>query len=114
MAGVLCETAAMFVRISGPGATPELVEPDDCKKFHVASGLSGASNPEVAAALGGWADGATDDHVWIRVDAVRAAAAGRVPQGWDGEFDGMLAYARSKGWMNEAGDAIAAHVEPAG
>lgn len=104
----------MFVRISAPGATPELVEPEDCKKFHVASGLAGATNAEVAAALGGWADGATDDHVWIRVDAVRAAAEGRVPAGWAGEFEGMLAYARSKGWTNEAGNAIAAHVEATG
>lgn len=104
----------MFVRIDAAGATPELVEPQDCKKFHVASGLAGASNSEVAAALGGWADGATDDHVWIRVDALLAAAEGRVPEGWRAEFDAMVGYAASKGWLNEAGDAIAAHVEAAG
>ncbi|MEZ5232213.1 MAG: hypothetical protein R2755_15090 [Acidimicrobiales bacterium] len=104
----------MFVRISAAGATPELVEPEDCKKFHVASGLVGAGNTEVASALGDWAAGATDDHVWIRVDAVQAAAAGRVPEGWAADFDAMVGYAGSKGWLNEAGDAIAAHVEPLG
>lgn len=104
----------MFVRLSGPGGQAELVEPEDCKRFHVEYGVAGATPAQVADALGGFAAGATADHVWIRVDAVRAAASGRVGAGWDGEFDAMMGYARSKGWVNEAGDAIAAHVETAG
>jgi hypothetical protein len=101
----------MFVRLSGPGAQAELVEPADCKRFHVEYGVAGAAPADVAAALGDWADGAADGHVWIRVDAVRRAAAGRVDAGWETEFGGMLAFARSKGWLDDAGDAIAAHVE---
>jgi len=107
----LCQTAAMFVRSTGPAGAAELVEPEDCKRFHVAHGVNGASPAEVAAALGDFADGATVDHVWIRVDAVRAAAAGRVGAGWEDDFAAMLGFARSKGWLNEAGTAIAAHVE---
>ncbi len=111
---LLWETAAMFVRISGPDAQPELVEAADCKRFHVEYGSAPASAAEVAAALGSWADGATDaatdDHVWIRIDAVRTAAAPVVEAGWAADFDGMLSFAASKGWLNEAGDAIAAHI----
>lgn len=101
----------MFVRISGPGGQPALVEAEDCKKFHVSYGGADGTPAQVAAALGDWAAGATDEHVWIRIAAVRSAAAGTVGPGWDGEFDGMVGYAASKGWLNEAGDAIAAHVE---
>ena len=104
----------MFVQVGGASGQVELIEPEDCKRFHVVAVGSGASPAAVAEALGVWAAGATDDHVWIRVEAVRAAAAGRVGPGWAEEFDGMIGYARSKGWLNEAGDAIAAHVESGG
>ena len=104
----------MFVRLSGPGGQAELVEPSDCKRFHVEYGVAGADPADVAAALGAWADGAVDGHVWIRVEAVRSAAVGRVGSDWEADFDGMLAFARTKGWLNDAGDAIAAHVAPPG
>jgi hypothetical protein len=110
----LCHTAAMFVRASGVGEPAELVEPEDCTRFHVEYHTAGATPAEVAAALGDWADGATDDHVWVRISALRNAAAGRIGPGWDDRFDAMVAYARSKGWVNGAGDALAAHVETPG
>ena len=44
----------------------------------------------------------------------RSIMAGRVGAGWDQDFTGMLGYARSKGWLNEQGDAIAAHVATPG
>lgn len=101
----------MFVRVTAPGVV-ELVEPEDCRRFHVESTV--ASPPEVAAALGDWADGASDEHVWIRVDAVRRAAEGAVGPGWAKDFDAMLVFAGTKGWLNGDGDAIAAHVQAPG
>jgi hypothetical protein len=101
----------MFVRLAGPQATPELIDPEDCQKFHVAYGAAATSTAAVAEALGPWAAGAEAEHVWVRIDAVRQAAAGRVGADWPEQFDAMVGYARSKGWLNEAGDAIAAHVE---
>lgn len=50
-------------------------------------------------------------HVMIPVATLRRLAAGRVPEGWDADFDGMLAKARERGWLNEAGDAVQAHLE---
>jgi hypothetical protein len=38
-------------------------------------------------------------------------AAGRVGAAWQTDFDRMLDYARTKGWLDDAGDAIQAHVE---
>ncbi len=104
----------MIVRLSGLAALPELVEPENCTRFHVECGMAGASPHEVATALGAWADGATDEHVWIPVSVIRKAAAGRVGETWEADFTGMLGYARSKGWLNEQGDAIAAHVAALG
>jgi hypothetical protein len=50
-------------------------------------------------------------HVMIPVATLRRLAAGRVPDGWDADFDGMLAHARGKGWLSEDGDAVRAHLE---
>ena len=51
------------------------------------------------------------DDAWITIDSVRRMAKGRVGDGWDADFDGMLAFARSKGWVDEGGNTIQAHVE---
>ena len=50
-------------------------------------------------------------HILIPVATLRRLAAGRVPEGWDADFDGMLARARERGWLNEDGDAVKAHLE---
>lgn len=50
-------------------------------------------------------------HVMIPVATLRRLAAGRVPEGWDAEFDAMLAKARERGWLDEAGDRVQAHLE---
>jgi hypothetical protein len=48
---------------------------------------------------------------WVAVDAVRRLAAGRVGPGWDDELVAMLEYAATKGWLDETGSTIRAHVE---
>ena len=50
-------------------------------------------------------------HVMVPVATVRRLAAGRVPDGWDADFDAMLATARSRGWLSEDGAAVRAHLE---
>jgi hypothetical protein len=50
-------------------------------------------------------------HVMIPVATLRRLAAGRVPDGWDADFDRMLAYARSQGWLSEDGESVRAHLE---
>jgi hypothetical protein len=112
---------APFERVEEPvyvevhlAATPPsvtLVEPDDCGRFHLVA--VGAQDParlgEVLAGVGlGCLAG---EDVFVRVDAVRSLAAGRVGEAWDADFDRMLDYARSKGWLDETGEAIQAHME---
>ena len=45
------------------------------------------------------------------IDWLRAQAAGRVGETWEGDFGAMLAFAGSKGWLDEGGTAIQAHIE---
>ena len=87
-----------------------LEEPEDCRRFHVEA--TGGSD-RLGAVLESEGVGRTlpSGDVLIDVDSIRRMAAGRVPDGWDADFSAMLDYARDKGWLDEAGRAIQAHVE---
>ena len=77
--------------------------------FHVEAPV-GFSIAELAATMG---EGTRPDsgHLWIAEAAVRRWLAGRTDDDWDESFSGMVAYARSKGWMDEAGTHLRAHLE---
>jgi hypothetical protein len=92
-----------------------LEEPDDTKQFHVT--VVGATDPQSSWGLvfGALVDAAAGrlegDEAFITVDAVRRMARDRVGPAWHDEFTAMLAYARTKGWLDDNGNAIQAHVE---
>ena len=100
----------MFVRVTDDGE-PTLEELEDCTRFHVeaSSAEPAVLGPRLGAA--GTVEGAAPDHAWIEVSWVRAQAASRVPGSWIEDFQKMLGYAASKGWMDADGGAISAHVE---
>lgn len=50
------------------------------------------------------------DDAGINVDWLRRNTADR-PAKWQGDFDKMLAYAVSKGWMDARGAVLKAHIE---
>jgi hypothetical protein len=82
-------------------------DPSDFKAFKVV--VKEGEDASAIAVVGRLADRET---AWIGVDAVRnlAGEAAGV-HGWDDDFAAMLAYARTKGWLDEAGTSIQAHVE---
>src|SRR5205085_4864029 len=102
----------MFVQVD-LGPTPPVVtleEPDDTKRFRV-SVIGGRDAGLVFGALVDAAAGRLEgDDAFITIDAVRRMAAGRVQPDWDDELGAMLGYARSKGWIDETGNAIRAYV----
>ncbi len=103
----------MFVQVDLAPTPPvvTLEEPDDTKRFQVTV-VGGDGVGMVFGALVDAAAGRLEgDDAWIAVDAVRRMAAGRVGPEWDADFDAMLAYARTKGWLDDTGSAIKAHVE---
>jgi hypothetical protein len=97
------------VDLSGSEGVVSLDDPGDCKRFHL-SARGDQDQARLGAALAesgvGRIEGAD---ALIEVDAIRRLAAGRVPPEWSGDFDGMLSYAKTKGWLQ--GDAIQAHIE---
>jgi hypothetical protein len=103
----------MYVQVDLATMPPvvTLEEPDDTQRFHV----SVTGGDDVAIVFGALVDAAAGrlegDDAWITVDAVRRMARGRVGPTWDDELDRMLDFARSKGWLDEHGNAIRAHVE---
>ena len=103
----------MYVQIDVAPERPvvTLEEPDDCTQFPLAV-VGGRDLARVFGALVDAAAGRLEgDHALITIDAVRRLAAGRVADDWDTRFEAMLGYARTKGWIDDTGNAIQAHVE---
>jgi hypothetical protein len=97
------------VDLSGPGGVVGLDDPADCKRFHL-SARGDKDHARLGAALTDSGVGRIEgEDALIEVDAIRRLAEGRVPPAWAGDFDGMLSYAKSKGWLQ--GDTIQAHIE---
>jgi hypothetical protein len=97
-----------------PAGVAELVEPENTRAFSASFSptVAVADRSEAVAASGvGELDG-DGQHIYVRVEVLRQLAAGRVGPSWEDEFSAMLAYARKKGWMNDSGDSVRAHVEP--
>ncbi len=103
----------MFVQVD-LGPHPPVVtleEPDDTKRFHIAV-VGGTEWGLVFGALVDAAAGRLEgEDAFVTVDAVRRMAAGRVGDTWDDDFAAMLSFARSKGWLDEGGNSIRAHLE---
>jgi hypothetical protein len=86
---------------------------DDCGRFHVASTLGSVDlDRALRAASAGHDDG--DGAAWVSVVWVRStagsAAQTAVGADWPTRFDAMLDYARGKGWLDESGTHLRAHV----
>ena len=99
----------MFVLVSGDdGEVRASVEdPGNLRQLHAE--FRGVSDEAAAAALAAAGLGSVDgDHAWLDAGALRAAGDGSAA--WATGFDGMLAYAASKGWSSEDGTRVRAHI----
>lgn len=104
----------MFVLVDTTTMPPvvTLEEPDDTKAFHLAVvGGAGDRGMVYGALVDAAAGRLEDEHAWIAVDAVRRMAAGRTGPTWDADFDAMLDFASTKGWLDDTGATIRAHIE---
>ena len=99
------------IDLTSARAIIELVKPEDCKRFHVAA--RGGSPEALADALAeaGLGRLLPSGEAMVDTQAVRRMAEGRVPADWGDQFDAMLQYARGKGWLDDTGEAMQAHVE---
>ncbi len=102
--------------VTGTEERPEarVVDVDDLGRLHLALGQ--VTDEEAAdvlerAGLGRFRDSET---VFLDVAALRAAAEPRATApDWQSRWDGMVAAARSKGWLSEDGASLQVHVESA-
>lgn len=89
----------------------ELVDAENCKAFHVEV----RGDVDVAAVLDESGAGRLADdgeHALVEIGWVRQHAVGVGPT-WDQDFESMLDFARTKGWIDEGSSAIVAHLERA-
>ena len=99
----------MFIAIAD---TITLEDSGNFREFHVA--IDGDVAAAVAAFAGRASASQRDNHLWIDIAFVRELAAGAADAQWQAQFDGMLAYADSKGWIDEAANRVEAHIQPPG
>lgn len=96
------------IRLGADRAAVELLEPDVFTAFKVV--LHGGGPPVTLAAV----VARVDEHAWIRIEALRELAGEAATPEWEESFQGMLGYARTKGWVDEEQGAVRAHVERVG
>ena len=90
----------MVIRV-GPGG-PTVEDAGNLRQLHVE--LSGVDDATAVQDAGlGTLDG---DHVWLEIPALRAS--GEDTDTWRASFDDMIAYARTKGWVD--GTRVRAHI----
>lgn len=104
------QTQVMDITANIFTGTLSLDQTDDLTTLRVASGS--LIEAEVAVVLGDAGHPAGDEHMWVSIDWMRSTA---VAQGcdaaWAEQFDGMVSYAESKGWLNDEKNHIQVHLK---
>jgi hypothetical protein len=96
----------MIIELSADGA-PRLTDAERLDRLHAVAADPGSARYDDFVQPGPDAD-----HVWIDVALLRSAAIELVDEADYGErFDGMIAYATKKGWIDESGTRVRAHIE---
>lgn len=99
----------MIISVTSSGVT--VSEPDDFRRFHIATTVASASLPEVVQ-RSGFGTVEEDGTAVLDIDTVRNAgkSASENPE-WDEGWSAMIEYARSKNWVTDDGRGVRAHVE---
>lgn len=103
----------MYLQIDTTQGRTDVREPDDLKHFsvRVAEQLDLESLTRALGSLG-YFD--TPEQAWIDIRELRRTIGRDDDQEWSMQFDAMLEYAASKGWVNEQGTALSAHLDVGG
>ena len=101
----------MIIRVDEAGAV-RVDEHAVFTDFHVEA-PAGFAVADLAATMGEQtrSDG---EYLWIAESAIRHWLSGLADDDWEESFAGMVSYARSKGWTDEAGTHLRAHLENPG
>lgn len=98
----------MIVSLS-PGTAPLLTDIDRLDRLHAECGA-----PIDQLDLGDLCRAGPDDqHVWLSIPGARriGASSAAASSTFAHDFDAMISYAASKGWVDDTGSWVRAHVE---
>lgn len=87
----------------------EVVDADDCSSLAITAEVPSHVAGQILLA-DGIASAAEEGAVWLDVDELRRRAAPAGSDGWADRFDGMIAFARGKGWLDDSGRSVRAHL----
>jgi hypothetical protein len=107
--GVANRKTDMFIDIAPSGAV-SLEDADNFRAFKVVAAGQATDPSTLAARLGSAAARVEDGHAWISEDWLRAAGRPH-DEAWLEGLNGMIAFARRSGWVDDQARAIQAHVE---
>ena len=95
----------MFVRVDTVRGIASLEDPIDTRSLYVEV----VGDGDVAGPLARFGE-LEGDHAWIDVVELKASALGHVPDTWLHDFEGMIEFARERGWLNDDGTRVRAHL----
>lgn len=100
----------MFVKIAKDQSVT-LEDRDNFRAFKVVAEGSAAAPDMARRALAGLADLVDTDTAWVRQAALRSRPEVAQDEAWQQAFSAMIEKARPHGWIDDARQAIKAHVE---
>ncbi|MCP4908255.1 MAG: hypothetical protein GY910_25055 [bacterium] len=86
-----------------------LDDPDTFSAFSVSA--PGLEFRQIVAAFGDDARAGEDGHVWISIPRLHELGAIHGASDWRNGCDGMMAFATSKGWIDEDRQLFRAHID---
>jgi len=103
----------MIIEVDLTHGTPsvKLIDPDDCKRFHLAVRSGDVAALSAVLQEHGLGASMPSGDVMISVAAVKRLAQGRVEAGWDERLCAMVGYAEGKGWFDRTTGSLQPHVE---
>ncbi|SLN42049.1 hypothetical protein [Oceanibacterium hippocampi] len=102
----------MIVRIN-TALKPSLEDGDNFRAFKVVTDTAEIDVERLNVLLGPAIVFETAEQAWIEVEALKRWASRSGDSDWIASLDGMVAYARTRGWVREMPLRLAAHVEHA-
>jgi hypothetical protein len=104
----------MLIHVVPSQQRAEVQQADDLKRFSVVV-VGDASEEELERALTPLARLESRASAWVSIERLRVACRRDDDAAWSRAFDEMVQYAASKGWVDETGTALRAHLvyEPA-
>ncbi len=99
----------MFIQISTPENSAIIYESEILTSFEIRS--SEADPKRIVSIMGNQSSVANDNHVWVSIEWILQQIEHKHDADWKQQFENMIRYADSKGWLNEKQTHLQAHIE---